>query len=101
MRHAVYRVVSQIPQGKVCTYGRIAQMIGKPGAARAVGRILHYNPDPKQVPCHRVVDRLGRVASGYRFGGPEVQRELLLREGVRFQANGRVVLEICLWEPDI
>lgn len=97
----MYRVVSQIPQGKVYTYGRIAEMIGRPGAARAVGRILHHNPDPRNVPCHRVVDRLGRVASGYRFGGPGVQRELLLREGIRFRGNGRVALETCLWEPEI
>lgn len=100
MRDAVYRAVSKIPRGKVCTYGGIARIIGKPGAARAVGRILHYNPNPVRMPCHRVVDRLGRVASGYGFGGPEVQRKLLVEEGVVFTPDGRVDLEKCLWEPD-
>jgi methylated-DNA-protein-cysteine methyltransferase-like protein len=100
MREAVYRVVSQIPRGKVLTYGRIARIIGKPGAARAVGRILHHNPDPKSVPCHRVVDRLGCIAAGYRFGGPRAQRELLIEEGVPFRFDGHVDLERCLWELD-
>jgi methylated-DNA-protein-cysteine methyltransferase-like protein len=100
MRDEVYNLVLQIPRGKVCTYGKIARMIGRPGAARAVGRILHNNPDPQRIPCHRVVNHSGYLATGYRFGGATAQRELLLQEGVTFREDGRVNLEECLWKPD-
>lgn len=93
----VYAAVSQIPRGKVSTYGRIAEMAGSPRAARAVGTILHFNPTPVVLPCHRVVNKEGRTAPGFAFGGPMIQRMLLEDEGVEFLENGNVDMEKCLW----
>ena len=56
----VYKIVRQIPEGKVATYGQIAAMCGNPRCSRAVGYALHVNPEPGVIPCHRVVNREGR-----------------------------------------
>ena len=78
----VYDVVKKIPKGRVASYGQVAAMAGSPGAARAVGNILHKNPWPIEVPCHRVVHADGRLAPAFAFGGQGRQRELLIMEGV-------------------
>lgn len=83
----IYEEVKKIPKGKVATYGEIARKVGT--TPRVVGFALHRNPDPKNIPCHRVVFKDGSLAPGYLFGGKEKQKELLLSEGVRFQ-NDRV-----------
>ena len=82
-----------IPRGKVTTYGRIAAYLGNKHYAQTVGNILHDNPDPSQYPCHRVLNRHGKVAERYAFGGPEAQRRRLEAEGVVFEANGTVDLK--------
>ncbi len=84
----IYAVVKQIPPGKVATYGKIAAKIGNPRAARAVGNALHRNPDPKNIPCYRVVDRNGRLAPGFRE-----QKRKLLAEGVKFKDGNHVCLK--------
>lgn len=78
----VYEIVGQIPCGKVATYGQIARMCASPRSSRAVGYALHVNPRPGIIPCHRVVNREGRLAPAFAFGGPEVQAALLEREEV-------------------
>lgn len=93
----IYAVVRQIPAGKVSTYGMVAALAGSAKWARAVGYALHRNPNPAQIPCHRVVNRYGNPAPGYAFGGEGVQRAKLEAEGVRFLENGSVDLEHCLW----
>lgn len=90
---AVYEAVKMIPKGKVASYGQIARAVGSPRAARQVGWALHVNPEPGIIPCHRVVNREGRVAPAFAFGGEEVQRKLLEDEGVRFDENGFVKKE--------
>ena len=92
----VYEIVRQIPKGKVATYGQIALLCGNPRASRAVGYALHCNPEPGIIPCHRVVNREGRPAPGFAFGGPEVQREMLESEGVVFDNDGKVLLKTFL-----
>lgn len=79
----VYKLVRQIPKGKVTTYGAIGKKLNI--SPRTVGYILHLNPDGNLTPCHRVVDRNGCVAPGYAFGGPGKQRELLEEEGIKFK----------------
>ena len=86
----IYAAVRRIPRGRVASYGQIAAMAGRPRAARIVGYALHNNPDPGHIPCHRVVLRDGSTCTGYAFGGPGVQRELLREEGVEFDEQGRV-----------
>ena len=83
----VYQLTSTIPRGKVSTYKLIAESIGRPKSARAVGNALNKNPYAPQVPCHRVVRSDGRVGG---FAGGAKEKEALLRsEGVTI-AGGRV-----------
>lgn len=93
----VYEVVEQVPSGMVATYGQVARLVGEPRKARYVGFALHVNPRPGDIPCHRIVFADGRLASGFAFGGPGVQREMLEAEGVPFLADGRVDLSACRW----
>ena len=88
----IYEVVKSIPKGKVATYGQVALLAGNPRWARVVGYALHVNPEPGIIPCHRVVNREGRVAPGFAFGGEGVQRQLLESEGVVFESDGRIDL---------
>ena len=77
------------------TYGQIAGYIGNKNLARAVGNILHNNPDPKTIPCHRVVNHAGRLAPGW----PE-QRVLLEEENVEFGTNGCVNMTRFQWSGE-
>ena len=86
----VYEFVKSIPRGKVATYGQIALRLGNKNFARAVGTILHNNPDPEHIPCHRVINAQGKLSRSYAFGGIEAQRRLLESEGVVFK-NDQVV----------
>lgn len=90
----VWQIVKRIPAGEVATYGEIATRAGKPKWWRQVGWVLHQNRDLK-VPCHRVVNRNGRLAPNFAFGGWRGQRRRLLTEGVRFRDNMHVDLEQC------
>ena len=89
----IYDIVKNIPKGKVATYGQVALLAGNPRWARVVGYALHSNPDPANIPCHRVVNRDGKVADAFVFGGGKVQRERLEEEGIVFEKDGRVNLE--------
>lgn len=89
----IYAVVGRIPKGKVTTYGNVARLVGNPRLSRVVGYALHVNPDPKRIPCHRVVNRFGEVSPAFVFGGENRQRELLLNEGIEFDDDGRVKKE--------
>ncbi len=93
----IYEIVKQIPEGKVATYGMIAQLAGNPRWARVVGYALHVNPEPGVIPCHRVVSRTGSLSPAFAFGGENRQKQLLLKEGVSFQEDDKVNLERCLW----
>lgn len=87
----VLSVVGLIPRGRVATYGQIARLVGMPGYARHVGRVLAASA--AGAPCHRVVNASGRTAPGW----PE-QRRLLEAEGVRFRPCGRVEMSSSRWE---
>ena len=91
----VLNIVSQIPRGKVTTYGNIAALAGWPSHSRMVGRTLRYSPEAELLPCHRVVNKEGRTAPGWSR-----QRTLLEEEGVSFKANGHVDMEKYLWIPE-
>jgi len=64
---SVYNLVSNIPLGKIATYGQLASSLGNPRAARGIGKILNKNPRPIIVPCHRVVCSDGHIG-GYMYG---------------------------------
>lgn len=79
----------EIPRGKVSTYKRIAEKIGKPHAYRAVGNALHKNPLAPIVPCHRVIRSDGHL--GGHGEGVKARKRLLEEEGIPFR-RGRVEL---------
>lgn len=89
----IYEVVKTIPKGKVMSYGQVAILAGNPRWARVVGYALHVNPQPGVIPCHRVVMKDGSVSSGFAFGGADVQRQMLLSEGVGFVDEMHVDME--------
>ncbi len=95
----VYDLVARIPSGRVTTYGRIARAIGDPRGARMVGWALRHGCDERNLPCHRVVNRIGLLSGGWHFGHPDVMRGLLLAEDVPFTDEYQVDLDRCLWEP--
>jgi methylated-DNA-[protein]-cysteine S-methyltransferase len=70
-----------IPWGEVVSYGELAALVGRPGAARAAGSFCAENRFALIVPCHRVVAANG--IGGYGSAGPELKRRLLALEGVR------------------
>lgn len=92
----IYDVVKQIPKGRVATYGQVAALAGNKRWSRVVGYELHVNPDPKNIPCHRVVNRHGEVSKAFVFGGENKQIELLEKEGVCF-TEGKVNLQKYGW----
>jgi len=94
----VYKIVQTIPDGKVTTYGQIAQALHTQDARR-VGHALHANPDGEKTPCHRVVFANGGLAPGYAFGGPNEQLWRLQLEGVPFTPAGKVDIAKALYNP--
>jgi methylated-DNA-protein-cysteine methyltransferase-like protein len=102
----VYRVVRAVPPGRVTTYGHVAAIIPPPPGtdvqgyervkARWVGYAMAECPD--DVPWQRVVNARGRIS--LRPGeGPDVQRLLLMQEGVVFDEAGQIDLACFGWEP--
>ncbi|OPZ89310.1 MAG: Methylated-DNA--protein-cysteine methyltransferase [candidate division TA06 bacterium ADurb.Bin417] len=79
----ILALTAQVPPGRLTTYGTLARLAGRPGAARAVGQVLKRNPDPEKVPCYRVVRSDGRLGGyhGSSLAGIE-------RKTARIQADG-------------
>jgi len=92
----VYKVVKEIPKGKVATYGQIAKLAGSPRAARAVGYLMKTNPNAPIVPCHRVVASDGKLTGYSGAGGIRQKREMLISEGVFFKSE-KADLQKSLW----
>ena len=84
---SIYKIVTQIPKGKVTTYGEIALVLGNIKLARVVGYALHKNPYFGKVPCHRVVNRFGKLAQNFAFGSIDAQKAMLIAEGVEVKDN--------------
>jgi methylated-DNA-protein-cysteine methyltransferase-like protein len=95
----VYRIVSQIPKGKVVTYGQVAALLGAPRAARAVGTALRHLPRPltHTVPWQRVINASGGISLRGDIVRVEEQRWLLENEGVEFDRSGKVNLKRYRW----
>lgn len=91
----VYKVVAQIPYGRVMSYGQIAAFLGRPREARIVGWALRTCPE--ELPWQRVVMADGSVTGG---DWEEARRELLAQEGVEFLCDGRVDMASYRWTPE-
>ena len=89
----VYKIVEQIPKGKVTTYGQIAMRLGDPHLARTVGYAMRACPEG--LPWHRVVNSQGRVSISGE--GAELQMAMLEAEGVIFSGDGKINLKKYLW----
>lgn len=99
----VYGVVRRIPRGKVTSYGRVAKMLGRPRAARAVGYALsalkEKQPDDgAPVPWQRVINSQGRISIVNREHDAQEQAALLREEGVAVTPDLRIDFERFLWE---
>src|SRR5688572_13977532 len=97
LHRRIHEIVARIPRGRVATYGQIARIAGLPGQARLVGYALHALPAGTSVPWQRVVNAQGGISTPP--GHDMVQRGLLEREGVRFDARGRIPLASFQWRP--
>ncbi len=98
-RQRVLELVARIPPGRVVTYGQLALLAGKPGAARQAGFVLHSLAGHRTLPWQRVINAQGRVST-HKLGFGDLQERLLEAEGVLFGASGRCDLKRLQWWPD-
>lgn len=96
MKEKVYRILQEIPKGKVVTYGQIAKILGNKYYARHVGNILHENQDGEKYPCYKVVNHKGKLSIKYAFGGIDKQKEKLEKDGIEV-INYKVDLKKYQW----
>ena len=94
----VRNLVERVPRGQVVTYGQVARMLGRPGAARMVGWALHRTPEGRDIPWQRVINAQGGLSPRGLGFEVEVQRRLLELEGVKFDDRGRLDLERHAWD---
>jgi methylated-DNA-protein-cysteine methyltransferase-like protein len=93
----IWRVVRRIPRGRVATYGQVAALAGFPRNPRLAGYALHNLPVGSDVPWHRVIGAGARISLPRETGAYALQRALLEKEGVRFDARERVDFERFRW----
>ncbi|HEY5563055.1 MAG TPA: MGMT family protein [Clostridiaceae bacterium] len=93
----VYKLVAQIPRGKVATYGQIGNLLGESRGARTVGWAMKAAPKGLKLPCHRVVNIKGELSPSFVFGDKDYQRELLIKEGISFNEKGFINMKKHLW----
>ncbi|WP_020208394.1 MGMT family protein [Gilvimarinus chinensis] len=91
----LYTALAQIPEGCVITYGQLARLAGRPGAARWAGSLVRKLPKDSQLPWHRVVNASGCISLPPDAGGRE-QKQRLLNEGVQFTGE-RIKLSQHQW----
>lgn len=94
----VHEIVRQIPRGRVTSYGAIARALGSAGSSRMVGWAMNASSD-KDVPAHRVVNRVGLLSGKHHFDGTNLMQQLLESEGVRVKDNKVVDFEKLFWDP--
>ena len=97
-QQAIWSVVRQIPSGKVCTYGKVAELAGLPGYSRYVGYALKQLSKDSQLPWHRVINSRGMISFPVGSERYLTQRQRLLDESIYFDRR-RVNLRQFLW-PD-
>ena len=95
---SIFAIVRRIPRGRVATYGQIASLAGLPGNARRVGYALFSLASSTALPWQRVVNAKGSISLDPMNGGL-TQRLLLEKEGVLFDARGRIPLARYQWRP--
>lgn len=91
--YEILNAVSEIPEGRVASYGQIARLIGRDKNSRLVGKVLSMAELYGDFPCHRVVDRSGRLVPGWTE-----QKRLLSGEGVEFKDENHVDMKKYQWQ---
>ena len=95
----VYRVVRQIPKGRVTSYGAIARFLGTAGSARMVGWAMNNASKMEDIPAHRVVNRNGLLTGKHHFPGTRVMEQMLEAEGVEVREDRIVDFQRYFWDP--
>jgi methylated-DNA-protein-cysteine methyltransferase-like protein len=97
INHRIWQVVASIPEGRVATYGDVAEKAGLSRAARRVGRALRSLPPETRIPWHRVINAQGRISLPRDSFSYRTQRDRLEAEGVLFGSGGRIDLQRFGW----
>ena len=97
----VYDVVRLIPEGRVTSYGAIANYLGTKQAARMVGWAMNASHALSDVPAHRVVNRVGLLSGKNHFENPMHMEELLAKEGIIVENDQIQYFEKVFWDPSI
>ncbi len=98
----IYAVVRRIPRGRVLTYGQLAELAGKPGAARLAGAAMRAVPQELGLPWQRVIGKKGKGTGKVSIHDPvggAIQRQMLEEEGVVFNGSGGIRLADFGWLP--
>lgn len=97
----VYKVVRQIPYGKVTSYGAIAKVLGSARSARMVGWAMNASHAMEDIPAHRVVNRKGLLTGKHHFEGTSLMQQLLENEGIEVVDHQIVEFEKHFWQPEM
>jgi len=95
----VYEVAKLIPEGRVTTYGAIANYLGVRRSARVVGWAMNGAVAMHNVPAHRVVNRVGLLTGKNHFASPTMMQEMLENEGVKVKSDQVMEFEKVFWDP--
>jgi methylated-DNA-protein-cysteine methyltransferase related protein len=98
----IYAIVVRIPKGSVATYGQISRMLDGKYSAIFVGWALHAIPEGREdIPWHRVVNSKGGISTRQVLGyAPDLQKLLLVEEGIEFDENDRCDLKVYQWDGE-
>ena len=97
----VYKVVKQIPYGRVTNYGSIAKYLGSAKSSRAVGYAMNASHNLADVPAHRVVNKIGLLTGKHHFFGSNLMKDLLESEGIEIVDNQVSRFDSLYWDPSI
>ena len=95
----VYKVVREVPFGRVTSYGSIASFLGDPRAARVVGWAMNNSHNLKNFPAHRVVNRNGLLTGQNHFKGTNLMEQLLISEGIPIKNDQIINFHDFFWDP--
>jgi methylated-DNA-protein-cysteine methyltransferase-like protein len=98
-REKVYRIVNEIPVGRVMTYGQIADILGEGYTPRTIGYVMHA-ADTENVPWQRVINSQGACSTGRMTLPVNLQQKILEDEGVVFNEKGKCDLNEYRWFPE-
>lgn len=97
----VYQVVRLIPEGRVTSYGAIANYLGTRGSSRMVGWAMNAAHGMDDVPAHRVVNRNGLLTGKHHFATPDLMQQLLEKEGVKVENDRVKKFKEVYWDPAV